>query len=89
MSMFPGSSARIYRNEVGEPLGWDYSSEDPADHYDEMSALDMAYDDAYDDGRYDAENGEPYNENYSQKPKFQAAYKIGYDENKEEADGNS
>jgi hypothetical protein len=36
MSMFPGAGAVVYRNEAGEPLGWDYPSEpDPYDAYDE------------------------------------------------------
>lgn len=28
MSMFPGPGARIYRNDAGEPLGWDYPDDD-------------------------------------------------------------
>lgn len=40
MSMFPGPGAVVYRNEAGEPLGWDYPSSD--------------YDDGWqDDDRYD------------------------------------
>jgi hypothetical protein len=27
--MFPGPGAQIYRNEAGEPLGWDYPSYEP------------------------------------------------------------
>lgn len=27
--MFPGPGANIYRNEAGEPLGWDYPSDEP------------------------------------------------------------
>jgi len=30
--MFPGAGAEIYRNEAGEPIGWDYPSHD--DPYD-------------------------------------------------------
>lgn len=26
--MFPGAGAQVYRNEAGEPLGWDYPSSD-------------------------------------------------------------
>ena len=26
MSMFPGAGAQVYRNEAGEPIGWDYPS---------------------------------------------------------------
>jgi hypothetical protein len=40
MSMFPGPGANIYRNEAGEPIGWDYPSEP-----------DLPYD--YDDDRYE------------------------------------
>lgn len=35
--MFPGAGAVIYRNEVGEPMGWDYPDAyepDPGDPYD-------------------------------------------------------
>lgn len=36
MSAFPGPGAQIYRNEAGEPLGWDYPSEpDYNDHDDD------------------------------------------------------
>lgn len=28
MSMFPGPNARVYRNEDGEPIGWDYPSDE-------------------------------------------------------------
>lgn len=27
--MFPGAGAQVYRNEAGEPLGWDYPSDEP------------------------------------------------------------
>lgn len=40
MSMFPGAGARVYTNEEGEVLGWDYPSYDEPD-YD-------PYDDCYD-----------------------------------------
>lgn len=26
--MFPGAGAQVYRNEAGEPIGWDYPSDD-------------------------------------------------------------
>ena len=29
--MFPGANAHVYYNEAGEPLGWDYPSDDPYD----------------------------------------------------------
>lgn len=35
--MFPGANAQVYRNEAGEPLGWDYPT-DPSEY---------AYDDDY------------------------------------------
>ena len=44
MSMFPGPGARVYYNEAGEPLGWDYPA-DPEEH------------DPYDD--YDLHNYDP------------------------------
>lgn len=37
--MFPGAGAVVYRNEAGEPLGWDYPGEYEPD-------LDAFYDDA-------------------------------------------
>lgn len=40
MTMFPGPHARVERNEAGEPLGWDYPSEDETDGLD-------PYDDDY------------------------------------------
>lgn len=30
--MFPGAGARVFRNEAGEPIGWDYPDDDPAEH---------------------------------------------------------
>ncbi len=46
--MFPGPGARIYRNEAGEPLGWDYPSDDPTDYYDSEAAAeaDAAFEEA-------------------------------------------
>lgn len=32
--MFPGANAQVYYNEAGEPLGWDYPSDEP-DRYDD------------------------------------------------------
>ena len=45
--MFPGPGARIYRNEDGEPIGWDYPSDDPPEPVDDDDDLDW---DAYDGG---------------------------------------
>lgn len=28
VSAFPGPGAHVYRNEAGEPIGWDYPSDD-------------------------------------------------------------
>lgn len=41
---FPGAGARIFRNEAGEVLGWDYPSYDPPelDPFEEAEA-DAAY----------------------------------------------
>lgn len=33
--MFPGANAQVYRNEAGEPIGWDYPSYDDGDYYDD------------------------------------------------------
>jgi hypothetical protein len=36
MSAFPGAGARIFTNDAGEVVGWDYPSDpDPADRYDD------------------------------------------------------
>jgi hypothetical protein len=32
---FPGAGASVYYNEDGEPLGWDYAPDGPADPYDD------------------------------------------------------
>jgi len=37
--MFPGPGADIIRNEAGEPLGWDYPSNDPMDYYCDMCGI--------------------------------------------------
>lgn len=44
--MFPGAHAHVYRNEAGEPTGWDYPSVDEPsdlDPYDQADALDDEY----------------------------------------------
>lgn len=41
MSLFPGANAQVYRNEAGEPLGWDYPS------YSDEFYNDDLYDDRY------------------------------------------
>lgn len=48
--MFPGANARIYRNEAGEVMGWDYPSEDD-EVYDPDDYLHDPYedDDDYDE----------------------------------------
>lgn len=33
--MFPGAGAVVYRNEAGEPLGWDYPSDDYPEYCDQ------------------------------------------------------
>ena len=48
--MFPGPHAHVYRNEAGEPVGWDYPDDgppetDPYDDYDD----DLEDDDLEDD----------------------------------------
>lgn len=34
--MFPGANARVYYNEDGEPLGWDYPSEPYEPDWDDL-----------------------------------------------------
>ena len=31
--MFPGAGASVYRNEAGEPIGWDYPADDGGAFY--------------------------------------------------------
>jgi len=67
--MFPGPGARIYRNEAGEPLGWDssdaYDPGDPGDpHDDTESAADCAAEKAYDWGQEEAEEGKARDAQY-------------------------
>jgi hypothetical protein len=47
--MFPGAGARVFRNEDGEPIGWDYPSYDEGDSdpYDDYDRYD--YDDEDED----------------------------------------
>ena len=60
--MFPGPGAQIYRNESGEPLGWDYPDAydpgdpgDPSDH--DLSVADCAAEEAGERGQEDGEAG--------------------------------
>ncbi|MCL4414438.1 MAG: hypothetical protein M1522_06795 [Actinobacteria bacterium] len=53
--MFPGPGAQIYRNEAGEPIGWDYPGEYEPDYESEnMSRADAMceelHEDAYEAG---------------------------------------
>lgn len=51
--MFPGPGAQIYRNEAGEPLGWDYPGEYERDPHDDDRADAMCeevHEEAYDAG---------------------------------------
>lgn len=48
--MFPGPGAQIYRNEAGEPIGWDYPP-DPRD----PGNIDDHFEDDFDDGWDDFE----------------------------------
>lgn len=40
--MFPGANARVFTNEEGEVIGWDYPSSEPEerDPYDDFDDLD-------------------------------------------------
>lgn len=90
--MFPGPGAVVYRNEEGEPLGWDYPSEpEPMDPYeDRRSGHQMDLDDAYSEGKYDAQQRRPRNDEWAEgaygraAPHFvteaQAAYDQGWEE---------
>lgn len=78
--MFPGPGAQIYRNEAGEPLGWDYPSDEPYEPDDDFStgAADAASEDAYDYGQMDAEEGRPANTTHSSNKWVQQCYNEGY-----------
>ena len=45
--MFPGAGAQVYYNEAGEPLGWDYPSDDPPE-FDDFDQEDYDTSDPYD-----------------------------------------
>lgn len=47
--MFPGAGANIYRNEAGEPLGWDYPSYDEPPNPDDFDRYDDDPDDSDDE----------------------------------------
>lgn len=52
MSMFPGAGAHVYRNEAGEPIGWDYPSydePDPDEFYADDQYIDVDEDDSEDE----------------------------------------
>lgn len=51
--MFPGPGAVVYRNEAGEPLGWDYPSDEPyePDPY-EQARADSEWEDMHEDAWY-------------------------------------
>lgn len=52
---FPGAGAQIYRNEAGEPLGWDHPSYDDGPDPDDFDECD--YDDEnFDECDYDDED---------------------------------
>lgn len=42
--LFPGAGAQVYRNEAGEPIGWDYPDTDPPydDNQDPYQQLDAS-----------------------------------------------
>jgi hypothetical protein len=51
--MFPGAGAQVYRNEEGEPVGWDYPDENEGIEYCEWCGFShysgSCPDDGYDD----------------------------------------
>ena len=40
--MFPGPNAVVYRNEAGEPIGWDYPADDGGAFYCDLCGLEHA-----------------------------------------------
>jgi hypothetical protein len=46
--MFPGANARIYTNEAGEPIGWDYPPDEDA-YYCDMCGINHVGDCPIDD----------------------------------------
>ena len=82
--MFPGPGAQVYYNDAGEPLGWDYPSDDPDLDYDERAeeaaeaANEAAYDWGYSDGR---EGVAPRWDDFR---KHRDAYGEGYDDGRAE-----
>lgn len=58
--MFPGPGAQIYRNEAGEPIGWDYPSYDPPEPDDDFHAAreddfrEESYERGYESGETDS-----------------------------------
>jgi hypothetical protein len=82
--MFPGPNAQVYYNEAGEPLGWDYPSDEPYEPDDfEMSAADAnaeaQYEQAYEAGEEDwALHGERRREGEFPTNEYGSAYEDGY-----------
>jgi hypothetical protein len=85
MSMFPGPGAQVYYNDAGEPLGWDYPSDEPDYDPDDWrpSAQEMQNEDDYERGYDDGMNGEDVQDGEN------SMYMAGYNDglaNKENAD---
>jgi len=47
MSMFPGAGAQVYYNDAGEPLGWDYPSDEPDFDFDPYDDFYLDMDEEY------------------------------------------
>lgn len=82
MSMFHGPGARIYRNEAGEPTGWDYPSSDdphdPDDYLDRDDRVDPDLDEE-DDEVWEARHERQLNEDREN------AFERGWTETAEDA----
>lgn len=58
--MFPGAGARVFYNDAGEPLGWDYPSYDEPEWDDRAdTAADYAAEEAYEYAEDEDPDGDP------------------------------
>lgn len=47
---FPGAGARIFTNEAGEPIGWDYPSDEPYEDW--TPDYDSRWQEGFDEGEW-------------------------------------
>lgn len=85
---FPGPGAQVYYNEAGEPIGWDYPSDEPPelddDEYERrFGAADARAEEEYEEGQAmgeeDAQNGELKSDITHLSSAGQSGYNDGYD----------